>query len=69
MKRRAAVEPTIGHLAEHRLERNRLKGTQGNALISAAAKNFEQLGGFFLCRLLHFLRLLFAPTTRDQVWR
>jgi IS5 family transposase len=33
MKRRAAIEPTIGHLkAEHRLERNRLKGTQGNAI-------------------------------------
>jgi IS5 family transposase len=32
MKRRAAIEPTIGQLkAEHRLERNRRKGTQGNA--------------------------------------
>jgi hypothetical protein len=30
MKRRAAVEPSIGHLkSEHRLERNRLKGTAG----------------------------------------
>jgi hypothetical protein len=29
MKHRAAIEPTIGHLkAEHRLESNRLKGTQ-----------------------------------------
>jgi len=40
MKRRAAVEPRIGHLKnEHRLERNRLRGTYGdaiNAVLSAA---------------------------------
>ncbi len=51
MKRRAAVEPTIGHLkAEHRLERNRLKGTAGdaiNAILSAAAMNFQKLQSFF----------------------
>ena len=45
MKRRAAVEPSIGHLkAEHRLERNRLKGVAGdalNAILSAAAMNFH----------------------------
>jgi IS5 family transposase len=30
MKRRAAVEPSIGHLKnEHRLDRNRLKGVVG----------------------------------------
>jgi len=70
MKRRAAIEPTIGHLkAEHRLERNRLKGTHGNAinaLLSAAAMNFQKLLGFFLCRLLHLLRSLFVPASRDQ---
>ena len=47
MKRRAAVEPSIGHLkAEHRLERNRLKGVAGdafNAILSAAAMNFQKL--------------------------
>ena len=59
MKRRAAVEPTIGHMkSEHRLERNRLKGTLGdaiNAILSAAAMNFQKLQGFswrFLLRLL-----------------
>ena len=45
MKHRAAVEPSIGHLkAEHRLERNRLKGVAGdaiNAILSAAAMNFH----------------------------
>jgi len=47
MKRRAAIEPIIGHMkSEHRLERNRLKGTLGNAinaLLSAAAMNFGKL--------------------------
>jgi IS5 family transposase len=59
MKRRAAIEPTIGHMkSEHRLERNRLKGTVGdsiNAILSAAAMNFQKLQGFswhFLLRLL-----------------
>ena len=49
MKRRAAVEPSIGHLkSEHRLERNRLKGVEGNAInaiLSAAAMNFHKLLG------------------------
>lgn len=60
MKRRAAVEPSIGHLKnEHRLERNRLRGTYGdaiNAMLAAAAMNFQKLlGAFwpnFLCGLL-----------------
>lgn len=65
MKRRAAVEPTIGHLkSEHRLDRNRLKGTAGdaiNAILSAAAMNFQKLQGFFWhfwLRLLDLLSLL-----------
>ena len=52
MKRRAAVEPSIGHLkSEHRLERNRLKGVEGNAInavLSVAAMNFHKLLGAFL---------------------
>ena len=52
MKRRAAVEPSIGHLKnEHRLERNRLKGAAGdaiNAILSAAGMNFYKLLGAFL---------------------
>lgn len=47
MKRRAAVEPSIGHLKnKHRLDRNRLKGVAGdaiNAVLSAAAMNFQKL--------------------------
>jgi IS5 family transposase len=59
MKRRAAVEPSIGHLkTEHRLERNRLRGTCGdaiNAVLAAAAMNFHKLRGAFW---LIFLRPL-----------
>ena len=47
IKRRAAVEPSIGQLKnEHRLERNRLKGIAGdaiNAILSDAAMNFQKL--------------------------
>ena len=47
MKRRAAVEPSIGHLkTEHRMDRNRLKGQLGdqlNAILSTAGMNFSKL--------------------------
>ena len=47
MNRRAAIEPIFGHLkAEHRLERNRLKGKPGdqvNALLCACGFNFRKL--------------------------
>ena len=43
----AAVEPVIGHLkAEHRMERNYLKGREGdraNAVLAAAGYNFKLL--------------------------
>ncbi len=47
MKRRAAVEPVIGHLKPaHRLGRNCLKGRNGdraNAVLAAAGDNFALL--------------------------
>ena len=47
MKRRSAIEPTIAHLkSERRMNRNQLKGTEGdrvNAVLSAAAMNFSKL--------------------------
>ena len=67
MKRRAAVEPSIGHLkSEHRLERNRLKGVAGdaiNAILSASAMNFQKLLGafwriFLLCMISAWNELL-----------
>jgi transposase, IS5 family len=65
MKRRAAIEPGIGHLKSgHRMDRNRLKGKEGdemNAILSAAGMNFRKL----LKHAASFLRLLmdtlFAP--------
>ena len=60
MKRRAAIEPGIGHLKrEHRMDRNRLKGKEGdriNAIMSAAGMNFARL----LKWAADFLRLVFA---------
>ena len=65
MKRRAAIEPGIGHLKrEHRMDRNRLKGVEGdriNAILSAAGMNFCKLlkwAAEFLRRI--FLWLLFC---------
>jgi IS5 family transposase len=47
MRRRAAVEPVIGHLkADHRMNRNFLKGREGdrsNALLAAVGYNFKLL--------------------------
>lgn len=55
MKRRAAVEPVIGHLkAEHRMGRNYLKGRNGdrtNAILAAAGFNFHLL----LWAIMHLL--------------
>jgi IS5 family transposase len=51
MKRRVAVELSIGHLkSEHRLERNQLKGVEGNvisAILSAVAMSFHKLPELF----------------------
>jgi IS5 family transposase len=58
MKRRAAVEPVIGHIKnEHRMGRNYLAGTKGdaiNAILAAAGYNFSLL----LSWLRMILRLL-----------
>jgi len=60
MKRRAAVEPVIGHLkAEHCMGRNHLKGRHGdriNAVLAAAGYNFALL----LRWLAALLRVLFT---------
>ena len=60
MKRRAAIEPGIGHLKrEHRMDRNRLKGIEGdriNAILSAAGMNFRKL----LRWAASFLRQIYA---------
>ena len=65
MRRRAAVEPVIGHLkAEHRMGRNYLKGPEGdriNAVLAAAGYNFSLLRRWFE----DFLRVLLLILCRD----
>ena len=68
MKRRAAIEPSIGHLKEERrMERCRLKGAEGdkiNAVLSAAGMNFSKLLaalGALWSFLLERSVALFAP--------
>jgi len=60
MKRRAAIEPGIGHLKrEHRMDRNRLSGVEGdrfNAILSAVGMNFHKL----LRWVAAFLRQIFC---------
>ena len=67
MKRRAAVEPVIGHLkAEHRMGRNYLKGRDGdriNPVLAAAGFNFHLLLRWFE-RLLHALMQLLWSISR-----
>jgi transposase, IS5 family len=65
MKRRAAVEPVIGHLkAEHRMGRNHLKGRHGdraNAVLAAAGYNFALLLRWLARLLCALLRIIFLP--------
>jgi len=65
MKRRAAVEPVIGHIkAEHRMDRNYLKGRDGdriNPVLAAAGYNFSLM----LRWLAALLRALIAMLIND----
>ena len=58
-RRRAGIEPIIGHLKfDYRLLRNYLKGSVGdsiNLMLAAAAYNFKKL----MRQLLDYLRLVF----------
>jgi IS5 family transposase len=63
MRRRAAVEPVIGHLKDdHRMRRNYLKGREGdriNAVLAAAGFNFSLLLRWFE-KLLRALLLILS---------
>ena len=68
-KRRAAIEPRIGHLKQdHRLSRNYYKGIKGdhiNVMLAAAAMNFKRMMNIckriFLAFLFRLLKILFIP--------
>ncbi|MGY4281523.1 hypothetical protein ACVWXO_000743 [Bradyrhizobium sp. LM2.7] len=63
LRRRAAVEPVIGHLkAEHRMGRNYLwlrHGEAANAILAAASYNFRHLIRWLSLLLRRFLTALF----------
>lgn len=65
-KRRSAIEPVIGHLKEeHRLDKNRLKGTEGdelNALFAGSGFNLRKLLRAFAL----FFVFLFKSTFTDR---
>lgn len=67
MRRRAAVEPVIGHLkAEHRMGRNHLKGYDGdraNPVLAAAGYNFRLL----IRWLERLLRALFRALAQPAI--
>jgi transposase, IS5 family len=69
MRRRAAIEPVIGHLKnEHRMGRNYLAHQQGdaiNAILAAAGYNFRLL----LNWLRLFLRIILASFFTQMRWR
>jgi hypothetical protein len=71
MKRRAAVEPIIGHLkAEHRMGRNYLKGHQGdkiNAVLAAAGFNFHLLIRWFAKLLRAFFQAILEQAQIPQM--
>ena len=71
MRRRAAIEPVIGHLkAEHRMDRNYLKGFRGeraNAVLAAAGYNFRLLLRWLALFLRALIQLiLFFPPRADR---
>ena len=66
-KRRAAIEPVIGHLKEHhRMGRNYLAHASGdaiNAVLAAAGYNFRRLLAWLRLLLLRIL-IAFSLTTQ-----
>jgi len=64
LRRRAAVEPVIGHLkAEHRMGRNYLwfrRGDANNAVLAAVGYNFRRLIRWLRLLLLEILAALFS---------
>ena len=71
MRRRAAVEPVIGHLKdEHRMGRNYLAHRQGdaiNAILAAVGYNFRRLIKWLrllLCQILAQLTFKLKPRAR-----
>jgi transposase, IS5 family len=71
LRRRSAVEPVIGHAkTEHRMARNYLAGTHGdaaNAVLAAAGYNFRRLLEWLALLLSIILTALTAATSQDSI--
>ena len=71
LRRRSAVEPVIGHAkGEHRMGRNFLKGTHGdaaNAVLAAAGYNFRRLLAWLAAIWRVFLMAVFATASDAQI--
>ena len=65
LRRRAAVEPIIGHVkCEHRMDRNFLKGRDGdriNAVLAAAGYNFKRIANWLRLLLIKILIATISP--------
>ena len=70
LRRRSAVEPVIGHAkVEHRMGRNHLAGTHGdaaNAVLAAAGYNFRRLLEWLALLLSIILATLIAPADQKS---
>lgn len=70
-KRRAAIEPKIGHLKQdHRLGRNFYRGIKGddmNVMLAAAAMNFKRMMNIYKEMFIHFFKLLIC-TLQKFFW-
>ena len=71
LRRRSAVEPVIGHAkAEHRMGRNFLKGTHGdaaNAVLAAAGYNFRRLLAWLAALWRAFIMAALATASDAQI--
>ena len=71
LRRRSAIEPVIGHAkSEHRMGRNFLKGTHGdaaNAVLAAAGYNFRRLLAWLAAIWRVLLMAVFATAYNAQV--
>ncbi len=70
LKRRSAIEPVIGHLkGDNRMDRNYLKGTEGdkmNALLAACGYNLRKLiRAFFLPIIRRLLEAFFSAKNQQ----
>jgi IS5 family transposase len=70
LRRRSAVEPVIGHMKSgHRMDRNYLKGSHGDAItavLAAAGYNFRRLLAWLRKLLRVWMEMLLAAKTPDQ---